>query len=180
MWTSAGVTAGIDLALAMVEADHGPAAARAIARHLVVFVQRPGGQAQFSVQLAAQRPERAVLREVQDWIAGHLAADLAVPALAARAGLSERHFTRLFRESTGATPAAYVEAARVEAARVLLESTGQTVQAVARCCGFASAATLHRAFKRLLRVTPGNYRERFSAAAGAGAGNMEHTSGIGD
>ncbi|HEY3871748.1 MAG TPA: GlxA family transcriptional regulator [Actinocrinis sp.] len=162
VWTSAGVTAGIDLALAMVEQDFGAPLARAVARQLVVFVQRPGGQAQFSAQLAAQRPAREPLRDVQGWIADHLAEDLCVAALAGRAGMSERHFTRLFREATGFTPAAYVEAVRVEAARRLLESTTQTVHAVARACGFASAETLHRSFKRLVRVTPGEYRERFS------------------
>jgi transcriptional regulator GlxA family with amidase domain len=162
VWTSAGVTAGIDLALALVEQDFGASLARAVARQLVVFVQRPGGQAQFSAQLAAQRPSREPLREVQGWIADHLAEDLCVAVLAERAGMSERHFTRLFSEATGFTPAAYVEAVRVEAARRLLESTAQTVHAVARACGFASAETLHRSFKRLVRVTPGEYRERFS------------------
>ena len=162
VWTSAGVTTGIDLALALVEEDFGAAVTRAIARQLVVFVQRPGGQAQFSAQLAAQRPDRAPLREMQGWIADHLADDLCVGALAARAGMSERHFTRVFTAATGSTPAAYVEAVRVEAARRLLESTAQTVHSVARACGFASAETLHRSFKRVVRVTPGEYRERFS------------------
>jgi transcriptional regulator GlxA family with amidase domain len=163
VWTSAGVTAGIDLALAMVEDDHGPDVARAIARQLVMFVQRPGGQAQFSAQLAAQRPRRSPLREVLDWIADHLAHDLAVPALAARAGMSERNFTRVFRAETGRTPAAYVETARIEAARRLLESTGTTLDTVARSCGFGTVETLHRSFKRRVRVTPGEYRRHFSA-----------------
>jgi transcriptional regulator GlxA family with amidase domain len=162
VWTSAGITAGIDLALAMVEEDFGAPVARAVARQLVMFVQRPGGQAQFSAQLAAQRPDREPLREVQGWIADHLADDLCVAALAGRAGMSERHFTRVFREATGSTPAAYVEAVRVEAACRLLESSAQTVHAVARACGFASAETLHRSFKRIVQVTPGEYRERFS------------------
>ncbi len=165
VWTSAGVTAGIDLALAMVEADHGPETARTIARHLVMFVQRPGGQAQFSTQLAAQRPERSTLREVLDWIADHLGEDLAVPVLAARAGMSERHFTRVFRAETGRTPAAYVEQARIEAARRLLESTGTTIDAVARSCGFGTVETLHRSFKRRVQVTPGEYRRHFAAPA---------------
>ncbi|GLW07053.1 transcriptional regulator [Microtetraspora sp. NBRC 13810] len=164
IWTSAGVTAGIDLALAMAEEDHGAEMSRAIARQLVMFVQRPGGQAQFSAQLAAQRPSRAPLRGVQDWIADHLDTDLTVSALAARAGMSERHFARVFRAETGRTPAAYVETARVEAARRLLETTGTTVEAVARACGFGTVETLHRSFKRTVRVTPGEYRERFSAA----------------
>ena len=163
IWTSAGVTAGIDLALAMVEDDLGPEAARTIARGLVMFVQRPGGQAQFSTQLAAQRPARSPLRHVLDWIADHLGDDLAVPALAARAGMSERNFTRVFRAETGSTPAAYVEGARIEAARRLLESTATTLETVARHCGFGTVETLHRSFKRSVRVTPGEYRRHFSA-----------------
>ncbi|MFJ2958148.1 GlxA family transcriptional regulator [Streptomyces sp. NPDC087270] len=169
VWTSAGVTAGIDLALAMVEADHGPEVSRTIARHLVMFVQRPGGQAQFSTQLAAQRPDRSPLRDVLDWIADHLCDDLAVPALAARAGMSERNFTRVFRAETGRTPGAYVEGARIEAARRLLESTGATLDGVARRCGFGTVETLHRSFKRRVRVTPGEYRRHFSVPVPAPA-----------
>jgi transcriptional regulator GlxA family with amidase domain len=162
-WTSAGITAGMDLALAMVEDDHGPEVARAIARRLVMFVQRPGGQAQFSAQLAAQRPERAPLREVLGWITDHPDDDLTVPALAARAAMSERNFARVFLAETGSTPAAYVESARVEAARRLLETTTNTLDAVARACGFGTVETLHRSFRRTLRVTPGEYRRYFSA-----------------
>ncbi len=162
VWTSAGVTAGIDLALAMVEADQGADVSRRIARQLVMFVQRPGGQAQFSTQLAAQRPAREPLRDVQTWIADHLAEDLTVPILAARAGMSDRHFTRVFAAEVGQTPAAYVEAARIEAARRLLEVTGTTVEAIARSCGFGSVETLYRCFRRTLRVTPGEYRDHFT------------------
>lgn len=170
VWTSAGVTAGLDLALALVEDDHGPETARAIARRLVMFVQRPGGQAQFSTQLSAQRPVRAPLRAVQEWIADHLADDLTVPVLAERAGMSERNFTRVFTAETGTTPAAYVEAARVEAARRLLETTDTTVEGVARACGFGTAETLHRTFRRTVRTTPARYRHHFtSPAASAGA-----------
>jgi transcriptional regulator GlxA family with amidase domain len=168
VWTSAGVTAGIDLALAMTEDDHGPELARAIARHLVMFVQRPGGQAQFSTQLAAQRPRRAPLREVIGWIADHPGDDLTVPALAARAGMSERNFTRVFRAETGCTPAAYVESARIEAARRLLETTAATLDSVACACGFGTVETFHRRFRRAVRVTPGEYRGRFSAPTTAG------------
>ncbi|MBF8193149.1 DJ-1/PfpI family protein [Nonomuraea sp. K274] len=162
VWTSAGVTAGIDLALAMVEADRGPAVARDMARHLVMFVQRPGGQAQFSTQLAAQRPAREPLRQVQAWIADHLEADLSVPALAQRAGMSERNFTRVFSTEVGSSPGAYVEAARIEGARRLLETTGTTVESIARTCGFGTAETMHRSFRRVLRVTPGQYRRHFA------------------
>ncbi|GAA1951623.1 GlxA family transcriptional regulator [Catenulispora subtropica] len=162
VWTSAGVTAGLDLAMALVEDDHGAATARRIAKQLVVFVQRPGGQAQFSTQLAAQRPGRDSLREVQEWIADHLGEDLSLAALARRAALSERHFSRVFRAETGMTVAAYVEAARVEAAQRLLESTGDGLDRIARTCGFGTVETMHRTFNRAVRVTPGEYRRHFS------------------
>ncbi|WP_199742220.1 GlxA family transcriptional regulator [Streptomyces triticirhizae] len=162
VWTSAGVTAGMDLALALVEQDHGAQLSREIARQLVMFVQRPGDQAQFSTQLAAQRPARAPVREVREWIVDHLDEDLTVAALAARAGMSERDFARVFREAVGRTPAGYVETARVEAARRPLETTDVTMEAIARSCGFGTAETFHRSFKRLLTVTPGAYRERFA------------------
>jgi transcriptional regulator GlxA family with amidase domain len=161
IWTSAGVTAGIDLALALVEADHDAELARTIARQLVVFVQRPGGQTQFSTQLAAQHPSREPLRGLQSFIAEHPDADLSVPALASLAGLSERHLTRVFREQTGASPAAHVEAVRVETARRLLETTTDSLDRVARASGFGTTATMHRAFRRTVHVTPGEYRARF-------------------
>ncbi|GAA2043753.1 GlxA family transcriptional regulator [Catenulispora yoronensis] len=160
-WTSAGVTAGLDLAMALVEDDFGAEAARRIAKQLVVFVQRSGGQSQFSTQLAAQRPGRDSLREVQGWIADHLDDDLSLPALARRAALSERHFSRVFRAETGMTVAAYVEAVRVEAARRLLESTGEGLERIARSCGFGTVETMHRTFNRAVRVTPGEYRRHF-------------------
>ena len=163
IWTSAGITAGVDLALALVEDDHGAQAARAIAKQLVVFVQRSGGQAQFSTQLAAQRPGRDALREVQAWIADHLDEDLSLPALARHAALSERHFSRVFRAETGMTVAAYVEAARIEAAQRLLESTRDGLDRIARTCGFGTVETMHRTFNRTIRVTPGEYRRHFSA-----------------
>ncbi|MEY9845603.1 transcriptional regulator GlxA family with amidase domain [Streptacidiphilus sp. BW17] len=168
VWTSAGVTAGLDLALAMAEADHGSELSRSIARRLVMYVQRPGGQRQFSTQLAAQRPSRATLRDLQDWIGDHLDADLTVSALAARAAMSERNFARLFQAQTGRTPAAYVESARIEASRRLLETTGATVEAIARTCGFGTVETLHRSFKRAIRSTPAEYRQRFSSSHSTG------------
>lgn len=161
VWTSAGITAGLDLALALVEDDHGAEVARRVAKQLVVFVQRSGGQAQFSTQLAAQRPSRDPVREVLAWIADHLGADLGLAALARRAALSERHFSRVFRAETGMTVAAYVEAARVEAARRLLESTGDGLDRIARTCGFGTVETMHRTFNRSVRVTPGEYRRHF-------------------
>ncbi|MBR7836508.1 GlxA family transcriptional regulator [Actinospica durhamensis] len=167
--TSAGVTSGIDLALALVEEDHGAAAAREVARQLVVFVQRPGGQRQFSVQLRAQRPTRAPIRDLLAHIAEHPGADLSVPALAERVRLSERQFLRVFPAETGHSPAGYVEAARVEAACRLLETTDDGVDRIARVCGFGTTRTLQRSFQRLLSVAPQEYRSRF-AATGAGSG----------
>jgi transcriptional regulator GlxA family with amidase domain len=165
VWTSAGVTAGIDLALALVEDDVGAETARHIARQLVVFVQRPGGQAQFSTQLIAQQPRSEPLRKVQAWIADHLAEDLSVPALAAQAGMSDRHFARVFAAESGRTPAAYVESARIEGARRLLETTDMTLDRVAAACGFGTTETFHRCFHRSLRTTPGEYRRRFARTA---------------
>jgi transcriptional regulator GlxA family with amidase domain len=161
--TSAGVTAGMDLALALVEEDLGPRAALEVARRLVLFVKRPGGQAQFSAQLAAQSAARDPLRELQAWMADHLADDLSVPALAARACMSERNFARAFKAETGMTPAVYVEALRVERARLALESGAEPIEAVARRCGFGTVETLRRAFARRLGVSPGAYRDRFAA-----------------
>ena len=161
--TSAGVTAGMDLALALVEEDLGPRVALEVARWLVVFVKRPGGQAQFSVQLAGQSAERSPLRELQAWIADHIDADLSVPALAARACMSERDFARAFKAETGMTPAVYVESLRVERARLALESGAAPIDAVAARCGFGTAETLRRAFARRLGVSPAAYRNRFAA-----------------
>jgi transcriptional regulator GlxA family with amidase domain len=165
VWTSAGVTAGMDLALALVEEDLGPEAALAVARLLVVFLKRPGGQSQFSGALAAQQASRPALRELQAWIAGHLDEDLSVPRLAARAGLAERSFARAFRREVGQTPAAYVEALRVERARALLEDGAPSLEAVARATGFSSAEVLRRAFARRVGVSPAAYRDRFRLAA---------------
>jgi transcriptional regulator GlxA family with amidase domain len=163
--TSAGVTAGMDLALALVEEDLGREIALEVARWLVMFVKRPGGQAQFSAQLAAQIAEREPLRELQAWIPDNLTADLSVPALAARACMSERNFARAFRTETGMTPAAYVESARVEGARIALETGGLPVEAVAGRSGFGTVETMRRAFRRRVGVSPGSYRERFRSAA---------------
>jgi transcriptional regulator GlxA family with amidase domain len=161
VWTSAGVTAGMDLALALVEEDLGRATALETARWLVVFVKRPGGQSQFSSHLRAQVAERRPLRELQEWMAANLDADLSVPALAARAAMSERNFARAFGREVGMTPAAYVEALRVDHARIRLESTGQKLEAVASDCGFGTVETMRRAFHRRLGVGPAGYRDRF-------------------
>ncbi len=159
--TSAGVTAGIDLALALVEEDLGRAAALAVARHLVVFLRRPGNQAQFSAQLRAQVAQRRPLREVQQWITERPAADLSVHRLATRAGLSPRQFARAFAAETGSTPGQYVGKVRLEAARRLLEDTGDGIEQVARRCGYRTAEAMRRAFIRALGVSPAGYRHRF-------------------
>ena len=163
VWTSAGVTAGMDLALALVEEDHGPRLALEIARQLVLFVKRPGGQSQFSAQLAAQAAEREPLRELQAWMVDHLDADLSVPALAQRVHMSERNFARSFKAETGMTPASYVEALRVERARLALETTAEPAETIARRCGFGTPETMRRAFARRLGVSPAAYRTRFAA-----------------
>jgi transcriptional regulator GlxA family with amidase domain len=163
--TSAGVTAGMDLALALVEEDLGRDTALAAARWLVLFLKRPGGQAQFSAQLAAQTADRAPLRELQAWIPDHLDVDLSVPALARRAAMSERNFARAFRRETGMTPAAYVEAARVESARIALESGDLPVESIAVRAGFGTVETMRRAFRRRVGVSPVDYRTRFRRQA---------------
>jgi transcriptional regulator GlxA family with amidase domain len=167
VYTSAGVTAGMDLALALVEEDLGRRTALEVARWLVLFVKRPGGQSQFSAQLAAQTAEREPLRELQDWIAGNLDADLSVPALAARTQMSERNFARAFRRELGMTPAASVETTRVEAARIALESGGTPIEVVALECGFGTVETMRRAFHRRLGVGPAEYRARFRSPRAA-------------
>ena len=165
IWTSAGVTAGIDLALALVEDDLGRALALAVARHLVVFLKRPGGQAQFSATLALQHGD-ARFERLHAWIADNLCRDLSVASLADAAGMSERSFVRHYRQATGRTPARAVEQVRVEAARQMLER-GRPVKRVAAHCGYGSEETMRRSFLRLLGATPQAYRERFSAATAA-------------
>ena len=164
VYTSAGVTAGMDLALALVEEDLGRETALEVARWLVLFVKRPGGQSQFSAQLSSQLAERHPLRELQAYVVEHPAADLSVPALAERAHMSERNFARAFRREVGMTPGAYVEAVRVDRARMLLETSDSPVEAVARECGFGTVETMRRAFARRVRVSPSDYRGRFRAA----------------
>lgn len=161
--TSAGVTAGIDLALALVEEDHGRDVALTIARHLVVFLRRPGGQSQFSAQLKAQTARREPLREVQHWITEHPGADLSVDALAARARLSPRHFARAFHAETGTTPGRYVDRVRLEHARRLLEDTADGVAGIARSCGYGTPEAMRRAFVKALGTGPAEYRRRFGS-----------------
>jgi transcriptional regulator GlxA family with amidase domain len=161
VWTSAGITAGIDMALAMLEADLGRDLALAVARRLVMFLKRPGGQAQFSTTLALQRGGR--FEELHAWIRANLARDLRLPALARQAGMSERNLLRRYRQAVGATPARTVERLRVEAACRQLGDTARGVKEVARACGFGSEETMRRSFLRQLEVTPQAWRERFAA-----------------
>jgi len=161
IWTSAGVTAAIDLALALVEEDGGRALALAVARHLVMFLKRPGGQAQFSTVLSLQGAEDR-FGALHSWMTTRLTGDLSLSALAERAGMSERSFSRHYAEATGITPARAVERLRVEAARRLLSDTRLPLKRIAVRCGFGSEETLRRSFMRLLAATPQNYRARFS------------------
>ncbi|AHI00361.1 GlxA family transcriptional regulator [Kutzneria albida] len=159
--TSAGITAGMDLALSIVETDHGATLAREVAKWLVMFVQRPGGQSQFSMWTRTPATRYEPLRRALDAVALDPAADHSVAALAERASLSVRHFSRLFAREVGTGPAQYVEQVRVEAARTLLESGDQGQEAVARRCGFGCTETMRRAFLRVIGVPPGAYRDRF-------------------
>ena len=160
IWTSAGVTAGIDMTLALLEADLGRAVAATIARHLVVFAKRPGGQAQFSAGLALVGADDTFDR-LHDWMKQNLRGRLTVPELAEQAGMSERSFLRHYRQVTGITPARAVERVRVEAARQALGETNLTLKRIARDCGFGSEETMRRGFLRILAVPPHAYRERF-------------------
>ena len=161
IYTSAGGSAGMDLALALIEEDYGSALALAVARRLVIYLRRPGSQAQFSVALAAQAAERKGLRELQVWIAENLAKDLSVEILAQRAAMSTRNFARVFALELGNTPARYVEQARIEAARAQLTSTDDSVEQIARRCGFSSAELLRRCFVRHFKIAPSQYRMHF-------------------
>jgi transcriptional regulator GlxA family with amidase domain len=161
IWTSAGVSAGMDLALALVEEDLDRNVALSIARHLVLFLRRPGNQSQFSATIAAQEPGREPLREAQRFAVENPAGDLSVEGMATRAHMSSRNFARSFRTEVGITPARYVERVRVEAARRALEDTADSVAAIAIACGFGTAETLRRVFLRTLGVGPTEYRRRF-------------------
>lgn len=162
VWTSAGVASGIDLALALVEQDLGRALALAVARHLVVFLKRPGGQSQFSAALSLQSAEDQ-FGLLHDWINKHLHDDITVSGMADRVGMSERSFARHYAAGTGQTPARAVERLRVEAARRLLSETRLPVKRISQRCGFGSEETMRRSFLRQIAVTPQDYRARFSS-----------------
>jgi len=159
--TSAGATAGMDLALALIEEDHGPDVARTVARWTVMFLQRPGGQSQFSERMALPATIASPVRQVLDAIVAEPAADHRLAPLARRAAISERHLRRVFADQTGTTPARFVERVRVEAARERLERTATPVESVAAACGFGSPETMRRAFLRVVGVGPADYRDRF-------------------
>ena len=165
VWTSAGVTAGIDLALALVEEDFGRDIALEVARDLVVYLKRPGGQSQFSVHLSSQMTTHPTIRQLQAWIMEHLAEDLSVPQLAARLAMSERNFARVFQRETQTNPTEFIETARFEVARRLLEENVSSLKQVAAQTGLHSEERLRRLFHKKLGVTPRDYRERFSSTS---------------
>jgi transcriptional regulator GlxA family with amidase domain len=167
-YTSAGISAGIDLALAMIEEDHGRTFALRVARSLVVFLKRPGGQSQFSTHLQAQFSSVPAIRKAQEWALAHLSEDLSVKTLAARVGMSERNFRRLFVDELRETPHQYVERIRLDEAKRQIEDTDLPAQAVARQSGFGTVDSLRRAFVRRLGVTPQWYRARFQNKSDAG------------
>jgi transcriptional regulator GlxA family with amidase domain len=160
-YTSAGVTAGIDLCLSLVEADHGAQVALSVARNLVLFMRRPGGQSQYSAGLNVQAAATPRLRQLVADVTADPSGDLSVPQLAERAGMSERTFSRVFQKETGVGPAAFVEMARVNRAKALLETSDWHLARLAERAGFGSVEALHRAFNKRVGVTPGEFRERF-------------------
>lgn len=164
VYTSGGITSGIDLALALIEEDLGQEIARIVAGILVVFLRRPGGQTQFSPFLLGEAKSRHDVRQLQAWILAHPAEDLDVETLAGRLAMSPRNFARLFRSETGMTPAKFVEQARLETARCKLEQAPLPVETIAELCGFGTAERMRRSFQRLLNVTPQDYRARFQSA----------------
>lgn len=161
LYTSAGVTAGMDLALALVEQDHGRDLALRVAREMVMFLKRPGGQSQYSAHLAAQTTERSLIRQVQEHVLAQLGGDLSVPALAQSVGMSERNFARVFRAEAGLTPAEFVEQARIDAARRRMEESDAPLKRIADEVGYANVDGFRRAFQRRLGVSPVEYRRRF-------------------
>ncbi len=163
IWTSAGVSSGFDLTLALVEDDHGFTVAREVAQDLVMFLRRPGGQSQFSRFLLTQASVPGPIRDLQAWILENLAGDLSVEALAARVAMSPRNFTRVFTRETGTSPARFVEEVRLDAARQHLEQSNDKLEQIAMATGFGNSLNLRRVFERNLQLTPSDYRERFSA-----------------
>jgi len=170
VYTSAGVTAGMDLALAMVEEDLGREVALAAARELVMFLRRPGGQAQFSAQLAVQFAQHEPLSDLQAYILDHPPDDLSVETLARRVAMSPRNFARVFTREVGTTPARFVTSVRVETARRLLEESSESLETICAMSGLGTLESMRRAFLRVVGIPPGQYRERF---------NRRHPFGVG-
>ncbi len=162
VWTAAGVTAGIDLALALVEDDHGTDIAQTVARYLVLYLRRPGGQTQFAAPVWMPRAKRAPIRAVQELVEAEPGGRHRIPDLADRAAMSPRHFVRVFTAEVGESPGAYVERIRTEAARRQLEETDDTVVAIAARCGFGTAETMRRNFVRRIGISPDQYRKSFA------------------
>jgi transcriptional regulator GlxA family with amidase domain len=161
-YTTAGVTAGMDLALALVEEDLGAPMALKVAREMVLYFRRAGGQSQFSTALSLQASDRKQIAEIRSWAHDNLGQDLPVEKLAAKAGMSPRNFARVFLKDTGTTPARFVEQVRVEAARRRLEESRDKLEKIADDCGFGSIQSLRRSFLRVLHVPPNDYRHRFT------------------
>jgi len=168
IYTSAGVTAGMDLALALVEEDHGSRLASEVARDLVLYVRRPGSQSQFSAALAMQLTDRKPLRELESWVLENLKKPLNVGVLAERVAMSPRNFGRVFAREMHVTPAKFIERLRVEAARRRLEESHSSLERIAADCGFRSAESMREVFQRTLRTTPGEYRKRFERLSTSG------------
>ncbi len=162
LYTSAGVTAGMDLALAMVEEDYGREVALAVARELVMFLRRPGGQAQFSAQLAVQFAERKPMNDLQAYILDHPREDLSVETLSRRIAMSPRNFARVFTREVGTTPARFVTSVRVETARRLLEESSEGLETICSSSGLGTPESMRRAFLRTVGIPPSQYRERFN------------------
>jgi transcriptional regulator GlxA family with amidase domain len=169
--TAAGVSAGMDLALALVEEDFGRDLALAVARYMVLFLKRPGGQSQFSAHLLAQATEKSRIRETQEYILDHLTDDLTVDKLARHAGMSTRNFARTFHRETGITPADFIRAARVDAARRLLEDSSLPLKQLAFESGFGTVGVMRRAFLNSIGVGPQDYRTRFQSTSGGSSGH---------
>ena len=161
VYTSAGVTAGMDLALALVEEDHGSRLALQVARNLVLYLRRPGGQSQFSAALSLQATDRKPLRELEAWVLDNLHKPLTVPLLAQRVAMSPRNFARVFTQEMKATPAKFVERLRVEAARRRLEESRNSMETIATECGFGNVNSMRNVFQRTLKIAPGQYRRHF-------------------
>jgi transcriptional regulator GlxA family with amidase domain len=161
VYTSAGVTAGMDLALALVEEDHGSRLALQVARNLVLYLRRPGGQSQFSAALSLQLTDRKPLRELEAWVLDNLNKPLNVPALAERVAMSPRNFARVFSKEMKTTPAKFVERLRVEAARRRLEESRNSLETIAEECGFGNVNSMRNVFQRALKTAPGQYRGHF-------------------